>query len=29
MAIRRDRVAGDVAGFSDDRSDLIECGGHH
>src|SRR3954468_3699677 len=29
MAIRRDRVARDVAGFSDDRSDLIECGGHH
>src|SRR4051812_42694106 len=26
VAIRRDRVARDVAGFSDDRSDLIECG---
>src|SRR5512139_1041513 len=25
MAIRRDRVARDVAGFSDDRGDLIEC----
>src|SRR5262245_22494885 len=29
VAIRRDRVARDVAGFSDDRSDLIECRGHH
>src|SRR5215831_13947235 len=26
VAIRRDRVARDVAGFSDDRGDLIECG---
>src|ERR1700761_544140 len=29
MAIRCDRVARDVAGLSDDRGDLIECGGHH
>ena len=25
VAIRRDRVARDVAGFGDDRGDLIEC----
>jgi hypothetical protein len=29
VALRRDRVARDVAGFSDNRSDLIECRGHH
>jgi hypothetical protein len=29
VAIRCDRVARNVAGFSDDRGDLIECGGHH
>jgi hypothetical protein len=29
MALRRDRVARYVAGFSDNRGDLIECGGHH
>ena len=29
VALRRDRVARDVAGFSDNRGDLIECGGHH
>jgi hypothetical protein len=29
MAFGRDRVARYVAGFSDNRSDLIECGGHH
>src|SRR5580698_3617325 len=26
VALRRDRVARDVAGFSDNRGDLIECG---
>src|ERR1700753_2663090 len=26
MALRRDRVARDVTGFSDNRGDLIECG---
>jgi len=29
VALRRDRVARDVAGFSDNRGDLIECGRHH
>jgi hypothetical protein len=29
VAIRCDRVARNVAGLSDDRGDLIECGGHH
>jgi hypothetical protein len=29
MAIRRDRVARDIAGFGDDRGDLLECCGHH
>ena len=29
VAFRRDRVARNVAGFSDDRGDLIECRGHH
>jgi hypothetical protein len=29
VALRRDRVARDVAGFSDNRGDLIECRGHH
>src|SRR5580698_9217902 len=28
MAVGGDRIAWNVAGFSDNRGDLIECGGH-